>query len=259
MRGRVGGLDKRPWSEIEPPEGPVERAFLRRVALGESVAPYRLLGLATGVVPMQDGAVLTAAGADARGHRGLAAWLGDAEAKWETHSNKDVDGNARMSLAARADAMGMLRAQAGRTPIRILYTKAGTRLSACWTEDDDVVVDHMAYWSAAASIEEAAYVTALLNTAVVLDRVRDLQPVGQRDPRHFDNLVWTLPIPEFDAAEALHGDLAAAALHAAAVAARVEYPGEAHFTAKRRAIRQALAADGVAGTIERLVDALLPL
>ena len=92
----------------------------------------------------------------------------------------------------------------------------------------------------------------------MLDRVRDLQPVGQRDPRDFDNLVWTLPIPEFDAAEALHMDLAAAALHAAEVAARVELPDDAHFTTKRRLIRQALVADGVAETIERLVDALLP-
>jgi pimeloyl-ACP methyl ester carboxylesterase len=48
-----------------------------------------------------------------------------------------------------------------------------------------------------------------------LDRVKDLQPVGQHDARDFDNLVWTLPIPEFDAAEALHVDLAVAALHAA--------------------------------------------
>ena len=53
-------------------------------------------------------------------------------------------------------------------------------------------------------------------------------------------------------------DLAAAALHAAEVAARVELPDAAHFTAQRRLIRQALVADGVAETIERLVDALLP-
>ncbi len=259
LRGRVGSLDKRPWTSVEPPEGPVERAFLRRIALGESVAPYRLLDLVNGVVPMEDRAILTAKSADARAHRGLASWLRDAEAKWEEHSNKDVSGKARMSLGERVDAMGMLRAQANRVPIRVLYTKAGTRLSACWLEDEGVIVDHKAYWAAAHSLEEAAYVTAVLNTRIVLDRVRDLQPVGQRDPRDFDNLVWTLPIPEFDPAEVLHADLAAAALHAAAVAARVELPEAAHFTAKRRLIRQALTEDGVAETIERLVDALLPL
>lgn len=259
LRGRIGSLDKRPWTTVVPPEGPVERAFVRRIALGESVAPYCLLGLATGVVPMENGAILTAATADAQGHRGLSAWLRDAEGKWNEHSNKATDGNARMSLAERADAMGMLRGQASRTPLRVLYTKAGTRLSACWIDDDDVIIDHKAYWSAADSLEEAAYVAAVLNTAVVLDRVRDLQPVGQRDPRDFDNLVWTLPIPEFDVTDAVHTDLATAALHAADVAARVELPDDAHFTTKRRMIRVALETDGVAQTIERLVDALLPL
>jgi hypothetical protein len=258
VRGRVGNLDKPPWTSVEPPEGSVERMFLRRIALGESVAPYRVLELVTGVVPMEEGAILTPTSADARGHRGLAAWLRDAESKWNEHSNKGSDGEARTTLAQSLNHLQKLTAQAARSPIRVLYTKAGTRLSACWLEDDDVVVDHKAYWSAANSLEEAAYVAAVLNTSVVLDRVKDLQPVGQRDPRDFDNLVWTLAIPVFDAAEALHVDLAAAALHAAEVAARVELPDEAHFTTKRRLIRDALVADGVAQTIERLVDALLP-
>lgn len=257
VKGRVGNLDKHPWSGIEPPEGPIERTFLRRIALGESVAPYCVLGLLTGVIPMENGAILTATSADAHGHRGLAAWLRDTEAKWNHHSNKGVDDAPRVTLAASLNHLQKLTAQAARSPVRVLYTKAGTRLSACWIDDEDAVIDTSVYWSAAHSLEEAAYVTAVLNSEIVLDRVREFQPVGQRDPRHFDNLVWTLPIPEFDPAEALHQDLAAAALHAAEVAARVELP-DMHFTGKRRLIRQALVADGVAETIERLVDALLP-
>ena len=259
IRGRVGNLDKHPWTEVEPPEGPVERAFLRRIALGESIAPYRILGLTTGVVPMEDGGILTAAGADARGHRGLAAWLRDTELKWNANSNKATDGTPRVTLAQSLNHLQKLTAQSLRSPVRIVYPASGTRLSACWLEDDDIIVDKDAYWAVANSLDEAAYVTAVLNTAIVLDRVRDLQPVGQRDPRHFDNLVWTLPIPEFDSAEALHVDLAAAAQHAAEVAERVDLPDAAHFTTKRRLIRQALETDGVAETIERLVDALLPL
>ncbi len=86
-----------------------------------------------------------------------------------------------------------------------------------------------------------------------------MQPHGQRDKRHFDNLVWTLPIPEYDDAEPLHRDLAAAALRAEAVAALVPLTETQHFTAKRRAIRAALVEDGVAAEIEALVDALLPI
>lgn len=258
VRGRVGNLDKAPWTAVAPPEGPVERAFLRRIALGESVAPYRLLDLTTGVVPMEDGTILNAASADARGHRGLAGWLRDAEGKWNEHGKKDAAGGARMTLVQSLNHLQKLTAQATLAPFRVLYTKAGTRLSACWLEDEDVIIDHKAYWSAANSPEEAAYVSAVLNTAVVLDRVKDLQPIGQRDPRDFDNLVWTLPIPEFDAREALHADLAAAALRAHAVAMAADLSGAAHFTSKRRFIRDALVADGVAEEIERLVDALLP-
>jgi SAM-dependent methyltransferase len=259
VQGRIGNLDKRPWTTVEPPEGPVERAFVRRIALGESLAPYRTLGFGTGVVPMEDGAILTATMAGTRGHRGLSAWLRDTEAKWNEHSNKAADGSPRTTLAQSVNHLQKLTAQALRAPFRVLYSASGTRLSACWTEDDELIVDKKAYWSAANSLDEAAYVTAILNSSIVLDRVRDLQPIGQRDPRDFDNLVWTLPIPEFDANDAVHTDLAAAALHAAEVAARVELPEETHFTTKRRLIRRALEADGVGETIERLVDALLPL
>jgi SAM-dependent methyltransferase len=258
VRGRVGNLDNAPWTSVEPPEGPIERSFLRPVALGESIAPYLILGLVTGVVPMEGGEVLTSVSADARGHRGLSMWLRDSEGKWNEHSNKNPDGAPRVSLAESLNHLQKLTAQASKIPIRVLYSASGTRISACWLEDDDVIVDKNAYWSAANSLEEGAYVTAVLNSQVVLDRVKDLQPVGQRDPRHFDNLVWTLPIPEFDAGEVLHKDIAAAAFRAAEIASRVELAVEAHFTTKRRMIRQALTEDGVAVEIERLVDALLP-
>ena len=182
----------------------------------------------------------------------------DTEEKWNEYSNKGTNGAPRVVLSESLNHLQKLTAQAAKSPVRVLYTKAGTRLSASWIEDEDVIIDTKLYWSTARSLDEAAYVAAVLNTSVVLDRVKDLQPIGQRDPRDFDNLVWTLPIPEFDANEALHAELAAAALHAAEVAARVELPDAAHFTTKRRSIREALAADGVAETIERLVDALLP-
>lgn len=146
----------------------------------------------------------------------------------------------------------------GRDRERILYTKAGTRLSAARLVVPDAVVDHKAYWASVRSDTEAAYLLAILNSAAVLAKITDLQSHGQRDKRDFDNLVWTLPIPEYDDTETLHRDLAAAARRAETVAARVDLANAHHFTAKRRAIRAALAEDGIAAEIEVLVDALLP-
>jgi len=136
--------------------------------------------------------------------------------------------------------------------------KAGKRLSAVTIAADDALVDHKAYWAAARSPAEASYLTAVLNSAAVLAKITDLQPRGEVNPRDFDNLVWTLPIPEYDPADPLHRDLAAAATQAEAIAAAVPLADTQHFTAKRRAIRTALAEDGIAAEMEALVDALLP-
>ena len=258
MRGRTGKLDKKPWTEVEPPRGPVEARFLRPLLLGETIAPFRLLEPVTAVIPLDGATLLDAAAAREADHRHLAAWLRDVEAKWEAHCAKDAEGAPRMTLAQQLDYMRKLSAQAAPGPMRIAYTKAGTRLSAACIPEPGVIVDHMAYWATAASRDEATYLVAILNSAAVLAKVIDLQPHGQRDKRHFDNLVWTLPIPEYDPAETLHRDLAAAASRAETLAAAVDLAPHRHFTAKRRAIRAALAADGIAAEIEALVDALLP-
>jgi hypothetical protein len=163
-----------------------------------------------------------------------------------------------MTLRARIDHMRNLSVQAEQPTIRVLYTKAGKRLSACRLAPDDALADHIAYWAPARSTQEAAYLVAVLNSAAVLAKIAEFQPRGEFNPRHFDNLVWMLPIPEYDAAEPLHRDLAAAAIRAEAVAAAVELSEADHFVAKRRAIRDALAEDGVAAEMEALVDALLP-
>jgi hypothetical protein len=163
-----------------------------------------------------------------------------------------------MTLLGQIDYMRKLSIQAGPPTLRVVYSKAGTRLSAAQIPADDVIVDTSAYWSTVRSPEEAGYLIALINSAAVLAKVTDLQPHGQRDKRHFDNLVWTLPIPEYDDTDPVHRDLAAAATRAEVVAASVQFTEAQHFTAKRRAIREALAADGIADEIEALVDALLP-
>jgi hypothetical protein len=259
MQGRAGRLDKHPWTTVEPPRGPVEAEFLRPLALGESVAPFRMLDTVTAVIPLSGGKVLDAAAARAEGHRHLSEWLANVEAKWAGHSNATADGQPRMTLSARLDHMRTLSGQSQTSAVeRVLYTKAGTRLSAARLLVEDAIIDHKAYWASVRSSAEAGYLIAVLNSAAVLAKITDMQSHGQRDKRDLDNLVWTLPIPEYDEREVLHRDLAAAAIRAEAVAALVPLNDAHHFTAKRRAIRAALAEDGIAAEIEALVDALLP-
>jgi hypothetical protein len=164
-----------------------------------------------------------------------------------------------MTLLAQIDHMRKLSVQAGQSTIRVLYAKAGKRLSSARVAANDTIIDHKAYWATVRSDNEAGYLIAVINSAAALAKISDLQSYGEAGThRDFDNLVWTLPIPEYDDTDPLHRDLAAAASHAETVAAAVELSDTQHFTAKRRAIRAALAADGVAAEMEAMVDALLP-
>lgn len=257
VRGRTGSLDKAPWKNIDPPRGTVEAEFLRPVLLGESIAPFRLLMPALSVVPIEDDRLLDAAGAADLGHRHLATWLRDIEAKWSDYSSKKADGVPRMTLKQRLDHMRGLSVQVSAAGIKVVYNKSGTLLSALMLDDPRVVIDHKAYWALTRNVEEARYLTAVLNSTAVLARIIPMQPRGWRDPRDFDNLVWELPIPEFDRREALHCELAEAAMQAERVAVLVPLGEGMHFMRKRRSIRTALTADGISARIDALVARLL--
>ena len=256
VRGRQGSMDKEPWRRVPPPAGPVEVQFLRPLLLGENVAPFRQLATTLAVIPVEGKAVLDAEAAAGAGYRHLAAWLRDIEAKWATHASKRADGSPRMTLKQRIDHMRTLSLQLAAPGPRIAYTKAGTRLSAALVEDPRVIVDHKAYWSSIRSLDEARYLCAIINSDAALQRIIPMQARGWRDPRDFDNLIWELPIPEFDSGVRLHRELAAAAAEAEATAQAVVLP-EGDYRRKRRAIREALASTGLAARMEALVGRLL--
>lgn len=109
MRGREGSMDKAPWLSVPPPVGPVEARFLRPLLLGESVAPFRVLDPVLAVVPAEGPTVLDADTAAGVGHRHLAAWLRDVEAKWSAHASKRADGMLRMTLQQQLDTCGSYR------------------------------------------------------------------------------------------------------------------------------------------------------
>ena len=256
LRGRTGALDKRPWNAVEPPRGPVERRFLRPVVLGESVAPFRLLDTPLAVIPVEDGRLLDFAAAAAAGFPRLAAWLRDCEAKWDRHARRRTDGRPRMTLLQRLDHMRGLTRQLAVSGPRVVYTKAGTNLSCCVVNENSAFVDHMAYWGNVGDVREGFYISLILNSKVVADIVAPMQARGSSGRRHFDMLVWELPIPEFDPENALHREIAALGAECERTAAGVVLP-EGDPPRKRRAIREALADAGLAARADALVARLL--
>ncbi|CAH0215073.1 N-6 DNA methylase [Roseomonas sp. CECT 9278] len=258
VRGRIGGQDKVPWKLVEPPKGPVEREFLRPVLLGESLAPFRVLAPVLGVVPVDaHGAIMDATAARREGYPRLGSWLDDCEGKWREYASKSAAGTStKMSLNENLDHLRKLSQQFPLTPLRVAYAKAGVLFASAVIRSSDVVVDHMAYWASARSEMEARYLCSILNSDRLRQRIEAMQPKGQGGARHFDNLIWELPIPDFDSRDPLHLDLAALAEDAERVAAAVVLEEGAYFTTHRRAIRDALDASGVAARLDALVARL---
>jgi hypothetical protein len=118
------------------------------------------------------------------------------------------------------------------------------------------VVDHKLYWAEISDESEASYLVATLNSDSIRDHVASRQSRGQWGPRDFDKLLAEA-IPQFDASNPLHQELAAETPRAEKIAAQVELPEGIHFVRARSLIRAALKTDGVADRIEKLVVRLL--
>ena len=103
----------------------------------------------------------------------------------------------------------------------------------------------------------AQYLVVILNSEMTRSRIAHYQARGQWGARHFDKVVFNLPIPRFDPANALHAELAAAARDAEDAAAKVDLPASAKFQRARALVRAALADAGLSQRIDALVARLL--
>jgi hypothetical protein len=254
VESRRSVQEKEPWKSLPGVAHPVEAEFLRPVLLGESILPYRVEYPFEGVVPvMPDGTVLDAEGAANRGFDGISGWMRAAEVIWNANRPSEI------TLIQQLDYYGKLGTQFPIAPLRVVYAKAGTQPAACIVRDKKAVLDHMLYWHAPASEAEAQYLVTILNSETARARSAHLQARGQFGARHFDKVVWSLPIPRFDAGEASHAALAALGAEAEALVATVPLPEGVKFQRARRLIRDALEEAGLNIRIETAVAALLDM
>lgn len=246
-------LEKRPWRDLPSLEAKVEAQFLRPLYLGESVAPFRLLTPVLTVIPWdaRAGQLLDGQGAQRAGYIHLGRWLRRAEELWGQHGRSDL------ALVDQLDYYKKLTAQMPPPPVRVLYAASGTLPAAAITTETSSLVEHALYWAEAESKTEGRYLTAILNSETVRSRIASAQAKGQWGARHFDKVIFQLPIPRFESGNGLHRELAAAAERAEQVAAGVSIPVGVRFVRARQLIREALREDGVATNIDSLVARLL--
>jgi hypothetical protein len=141
--------------------------------------------------------------------------------------------------------------------VRVVYAKAGSLPAACVLRGGDLLVENLLYWAGVATEAEALYLSAILNSETARSRVEAMQSRGQFGARHFDKVMFNLPIPRFNAREELHLALAEAAAQAEKIAASVELPEGVKFQRARSLVRAALAEASISQQIDGLVAKLI--
>ena len=213
--------------------------------------PFRLRNPVQAVVPWSNGRLLHGREEDLFPHPGLEQWWHHAEAIWNQHRSSD-----RLSFRARLDFQRGLSKQLPAAAIRVVYNKSGKFLASTIVRDSEAVVAQQLYWAAIASLDEARFLTAFLNSSVVTQAVRPFQSRGENSHRDFAKLPFRLPIPLYDKSSPEHTELSSLAEHAEQVVGLTSFP-DRDFKDLRASARDLLISDGVAADIDNLVKRIL--
>lgn len=251
---RKTNQDKQPWKALPPIAEVVERAFVRGVLMGESVLPYTLHGSLKAVLPISTGSGKLMLPTEIAQHDGLLRWWSAAEEQWAANkSSKDSS-----DFLDRIDYLGQLSAQLPPATHRVVYSASGNSLIAARVSDGESLIEHSLYWAAVNSVDEARYLTGILNSQAVRERITPFLAVGLFGLRHFDKNVFRARIEPFDPSDPAHMTLAARVAEAELVAAKVDVSGASTFQQARRLIQDSLASAGLVDQIEQLVLAVVP-
>ncbi len=243
--------DKKPWKDQPALEGVVETEFLRRVAVGESVLPFRIAETFEAIVPRDRQGLMDGQSDRLDSYEGLANWWRRAEAIWEKLRSSE-----RLTLIEQLDFRHKVEQQFPIQPERIVYNRSGMHLVASRLNDRRVVVDFTLYWATAASTAEAQYLCAILNSAIITELVRPFMSYG-KDERDFAKHIWQVPIPLYDPVVDLHNRLSARGAELETAIAGIQIDAKRHFAATRRDIREFIAASEAGQEVEELVEELL--
>ena len=252
VHSRRSNNEKAPWKDLLPVSGMVERKFVHSLYIGESIMPFLCLQpRAEAIIPWDGQHLLPSNPEYLEMYQGLARWWHSAEAVWN-ENRKDVD----LSLLNQLDYRRKLSKQLLVAGHRVVYGGSGMYMAASIVSEPGAIIEHQLYWGLMDSLDEARFLTAILNSTVVTMAVRHMQKRGEHNPRHVGKKIFNLPIPLYDADDAAHAQLVALAENAQRIAAATDLPA-IRFELQRKCIREALERDGVAADIDAIVKTLL--
>ena len=271
---RRGSQDKKPWKNLDLTRisnQTIEAAHVFDIHLGETIVPFTTLEPLKALLPIRQGDSKMPTDADGIGGIALSGLRRIMRTRWRIISdmweaNKST--NSDLCLQGRIDYHGELTAQLewqhgqSERHIRVVYASAGMPTAAL-LHDDKAIVESKLFWITCKTMQEAHYLTAIINSAALYEAVKPLMSKGQFGARDLQKHLWKLPIPEFDADNPAHsaiadaGEAAALGAQAALRELQAERGGDVSVRIARRELRQWLEASAEGQAVEAAVVALL--
>lgn len=187
--------------------GEIESDFLYGTLLGGDLVPFTNRNFRTVVLPLvaesTSYSLIDSQSAKSGGYPKLASWLEDAEEVWQ-RTDSSVD-----DLMENLDYRNKLTRQDPSIKYRVLYLHSGTNLAGCVVTTEkvnkqsdisvqNVAVDAKTYCYETDDADEAYYLSAVINSNVLNESIKNLQSRGEFGARDIHKLPFEFPVPQFD-------------------------------------------------------------
>jgi N-6 DNA Methylase len=208
---------KAPWKGITL-EGQTESRFLFRTALAKSILPFALYKPDLVVLPIsiegnqQGEKVMKLYSTNElmnEGYLCASKWFNNVDGIWNIHRTVK---NQKITNGDYLNWQSKLTGQNINAPYLVLFNSSAKDANATVVErkeiDLEFIVENVAYAFYTDNINEAYYLTGILNSDTPNKMMKDFQPKGLFGARHVHKKILDIYYPRFDGNDAVHVKLA---------------------------------------------------
>ncbi|NAZ13453.1 MAG: N-6 DNA methylase [Desulfurococcales archaeon] len=261
-----------PWKHVVV-EGCVENEFIYATILGEDLFPFgcAFRPVVLPIEPSDTGYVLLDVDVlRSKGYTLMAKWLEEAQRIWEKLRTEKSE-KRFPRVINRLNYHGLLSSQNPGKRYVVLYNTTGANLVSCVVDKQALtpfyvnkfvirprgfVAESATFFYETNSEDEAHYLSAILNSDIINDAIKPLQPKGLYGERAIHRRPFMFPIPRFDPNNPIHRRLADLSKICHAKVSRMIFTGRS-VASKRKRVRETLKKE--IDEINKLVSQLLGL
>jgi hypothetical protein len=207
---------KKPWKGLDF-KGKIESQFIFRTALSKSILPYAIHNPDLLVLPLiikqtkgvKNINILNSPELMAEGYINASKWFSNTESIW---NSKKTEKSKSMSANDRIDFQKGITEQDLNSKYLVLYNSSAKDANAVVVKRKDYslefIVESVTYVFYTNDLNEAFYLTAILNSASPNEQMKDFQAKGLFGARHVHKKILDIFYPKYDETNKTHKLLA---------------------------------------------------